>query len=296
MNNIDIGLIFAIITAISFAVSNVLVRKGSFISGESFTSSFLSVFIGVLLFLGIIVILGEWRTIFSFSFEAYLLVSLAGIIHFVIGRLLAYRCFRLIGANKGNAILRTQIFYPVILGVLFLEESLTVYLMLGVLLIAIGVSMVSSNKEVSFKGEKHFQGIVAGIAGGFFWGLSGVLVKPALAEIGSPYTAVFLSYFAAAIIMAFFLVGKEQRQQLRRLPHAAIFPVSVGVTFTAAAQLFRYIALDFSPVSLVDPLANTRGLFVLLLSFYMTRDIEAFNWKVITGMITTVLGAVLLFL
>ncbi len=290
----DKGLVLALFSALSFSISTVYIRRTAFKTGESFTSVAISVFTAVLFFTSSLFITGEWGILWSISGKALALFAGAGIMHFVLGRLLNYGSYRLIGANRGNAIQRTQIFYAVILGVVLLHEPVTGLLILGVLGIAIGATLVSFERGDE-TGKVRTQGILAALGGAFFWGTSGVLIKPAEDEVGSPYVGAFVSFATASLVLSGLLLGKKQREQLVQLPCKYIFHLIIAGIFSATAQLLRYAALIYSPVSVVTPISGTNTLFTLFLSFLFNRQIELFSWKVIIGILVAIAGTILLF-
>lgn len=288
------GLIFALLTAVSFAVSTVYMRKAVHQTGESFTGVAISVFTGALFFTVTLFFSGDWGKLWSVSDQAVILLVTAGISHFVLGRWLSYSCYRLIGANRGSAIIKTQIFYAVILGVVLLNEVLTGFLVLGVLCIAGGAILVSTQKGDEIA-KVRGKGILAGVGGAFFWGTSGVLIKPAITELGSSNAAAFISFAAASLVFAGLLFGKKQREQLSQLNRKSLIHIIIAGTFSSTAQLFRYTAFRYSPVSQVAPLIGTNSLLIFFLSFLLSRNIEVFTWKVFVGIAATVLGTFLLF-
>lgn len=296
------GLIFALLAAVGFAVGTVYVRKASSQTGESFTGAAITVFAGIPFFAVAVFFSGEWSKLWSLSGRAFVLLAAAGIIHFVIGRLLAYNSFRLIGANKGSAFLATIPFYAVILGVLFLNEPITIYLISGVLCIAAGGALVSTErKSVSEQTQKggsrvELKGILTALGAAFCWGITPVLIKPAVEEIGSPLVGAFVSYIAATIVIAFFLFRQQHRQQIFQLrSFVGLIPLLISGVFVSTGQLFNYSALGHSPASVVSPLVCTNILFVFLLSFLINRNIEVFTLKVISGMVAMVIGTFLIF-
>jgi len=296
------GLIFALFGSFSFAVSAVIVRKMAARAGESFTAMVISVFIGIPFFAIALFFTGEWSKFLSVSVRAFILLGLAGIIHFIAGRLLSYNAYRLIGANKATPFIMINPFYTVIFGVLFLKESLTVNLVLGLLLIFAGAALITiERKSVSEERQRVFfstevKGILAALGGGLCWGTTPILIKSAVEEIGSPIVGAFIAYVIAAIVTAFLLFGKQQREQMFQLPFVAILvPLVISGIFTSTGQLFAYTALKYSPASLVAPLFSTQILVIFLLSFLLNRQIEVFTPKVILGMVATMAGTFLIF-
>lgn len=296
------GLVFALLAAVSIAASTVYIRKVVSQTGEAFTGAAITVFTGVLFFTASIFLSGGWSKLWSISGKAFILLAAAGILHFAAGRLLAYTSLRLIGANKASAFVATMPFYALILGVIFLNESITTYLILGVSGIVGGASLVSFERKSVSEGKQkgafgtEVKGIVAALGAAACWGTSPILIKPAVEEIGSPAVAAFVSYIAAAIVMALLLSRRQHRQQMRQLRFAgALVPLVISGIVISFSQLLRFTALGYSPASMVTPLMSTAGFFIYLFSFFVNRDIEVFTPKVISGMVIIAIGTFFIF-
>ncbi len=297
------GLIFAIFASVSFAGSVVFVRKATSHTGESFTPTAVSVFMGIPFFAVVLLITGDWSNLLSVSWRALILLGTAGIIHFFVGRFLGYISYRLIGANKATPFVMTNPFYTVILGVLFLNELLTVYLVLGVICIFTGVALISTERKSLIEevpgafSRTEVSGIITALGAALCWGTTPILIKPAVAEVGSPFAGAFISYVVASVVMAFFFFRGQYRQQMGQIPviTAALVSMLIGAVFSSSGQLFFYTALSYSPASMVNPLIATHILFIFFLSFLLNRHIEIFTPKIIMGMVAIVAGTFLIF-
>ncbi len=298
----EIGLILALLAAVCYAGGMTIVRKVVSQTGESFTSVITSVFIGILYFLAAILISGKTNNLWYISWGAILILAAAGIIHFVAGRLLGYNAYRLIGANKASAFTRTTPFYTLTFGALFLNEPLTPTLILGVLCIFSGAMLVGTERKSVSEGTQgrfsgtELKGILAALGSALCWGISPVLIRSVVGEIGSPSAAAFVSYVAASIVIAFLLFRRRFREQLVQLRSSAtLIRLVIAGLFVSTAQLLTYTALSLSPASMVTPLVSTSILFLFLLSFLLNRNIEVFTLKVILGMAAAVAGTFLIF-
>jgi transporter family protein len=296
------GLIFALLASLSFAVSAVSVRRASARTGETFTATAMSVLIGVPFLAIALCFAGEWQILGSVSWRDLILLGAAGIIHFLLGRLLSYNGYRLLGANRGATLSQTALFYTVILSVIFLKESLTVYLVLGVLSIFAGSVLVTTERRsTGGTGQSgtlgtRVKGTLNSLGGALCWGISPILIKPALGETGSPVAGAFVSYAAAFVIVVLTFCRRQPREQMSRLPFKeALVPLLISAIFASAGQFFLYIALDHSPASMVTPLVSTHVMLVFLLSLVINRSIEIFTPKVILAMVLTVAGTFLVF-
>ena len=294
-------MILALVSAVSFAAGIVLVRKTAGEAGESFSVTAISIFIGIPFFAIAIVISGEWSKLLAISWRALALLGSAGIIHFIIGRLLGYNSFRLIGANRATIYTMTNRFYTVLFSVLFLKESLTVFIVLGVLLMFAGAALITTEKKsVAEKKKKlsrdEVKGILLALGAALAWGITPVLIKPGVEEIGSSSAGAFVSYCTAAIVMGLLLLNSQRRKQLTQLPLIkSMLPMAIAGAFTAVGQLLYYTALGQSPASVVTPLLSIQILFIFFFSFLINRKIEFFTPKVFIGMAATVAGTFLLF-
>jgi len=296
------GLIFAVIAAACFAVCVVFIRRGAAQAGESFTAAAISVFVGIPFFAIAISVTGEWSILLNVSERALILLGAAGILHFIVGRLLAYQAYRIIGANKATPFLMTNPFYTIILGVLFLKESLTLFLIIGVLCIFAGAALITMEKKsVGVERQNKFlgtevTGILTSLGGAVCWGISPILIKPAVEEIGSPIAGAFIAYVAASIVMIFLFFNRQRREQMAQLPLVStVIPLIIGGIFAATGQSFVYTALSYSPASIVIPIIGTHIFFILLFSFLLNRQIEVFTLKVMLGMVAVLAGTFLLF-
>jgi len=297
----DTGLILAIVAAISFSAGIVLVRKTAGEAGESFSVTAISVFIGIPFFAIAILASGEWSQLAGISWKAAALLGSAGIIHFIFGRLLGYNAFRLIGANRATVYTMTNRFYTVLFSALFLHESISYYIVLGVLLMFAGAVLITLEKRIDGKKRKRLsrdevKGILLALGAALCWGVTPVLIKPGVAEIGSSSAGAFVSYCAATLAMGLLLLNRQRRKQLAQLPFKkSVLPMALAGAFTAGGQLLYYTALRTSPASVVTPLLSIQVLFILFFSFLVNRQIELFTPKVFIGMAATLAGTFLLF-
>ena len=290
----QLGLIFALLAAVFFGANLVTVRRGVSKEGESSSAVIISVAIGTLFFAFSLLFTDDWHRLWSLSWRGFALLAGAGILNFIVGRFLLYIGVRLIGANRTAPILNTSTLYSVSIGVIFLHEPLTVFLILGAVCIAGGASLVSDGKE---EGTSKIQGrgVLSALAGAVCLGTSAVLIKLGVAEVGSPFAAAFISYAAAFIIMLGLLFDRTRRERIVRLPSLSLILFILAGIFAAMAHAFRYLALSRSPVSVVQPLVSTSVLSVLIVSLLINRNIEMFNWRVYTGTAAAIAGIFLLF-
>lgn len=288
-----IGPIFAILTAASFAVTQILVRRATYLSEESFTPLAISMLVGTPIFVIIVTLSGEWGEFLSFTWQQYVLLIAAGLIHLIIARYLFFNSTRIIGANPTVAITRTSVIFSVIMGFAFLGESVTVQKIIAALLIMLGAIMTSTEiTRTTFRIST--KGLLMGIGTALCASGSATLIRPVMEVTDAIYAATFIMYLTAFIIIVFLILLRQQQRSyvLQQSRHTFLI-LSIGAVFLVVGHLLRFSALHYSPVSVAQPIMASIVIFVLLFSWIVNRRIDVFNWRVIVG-IVLVLGGVFL--
>ncbi len=290
---------FAVAGALSFAFSTIFIRSAVLQIVDATAGILITVPIGIPFFLIILLANGQISRVASFSWPSYLWLAAAGILHFIVGRSLSYKCTQLVGANIANIIRRVSPLVAVILGLSLLRETLTWELAAGVLLIIGGVTLAGLAPQKSRSSNRMLSGIprraiLFGLGAGLSWGISPILVKIGLGDSGSPLAGVFISYSAATIVIGALLWNRNKRAALASMKAKTVgLFVSTGL-MSSTAQLMRYTALSLAPVSVIAPLFSINPIFVLVLSFIFNRKLEVFNTNIIIGTIIVVIGSLLL--
>ena len=296
------GLILALISALCFSIGIIIVRRAVAVAGESFSVTAVSVFIAIPVFAVAVTLAGDWDKVLAVSWRVLALLSTAGFIHFIVGRLLGYNSYRLIGANKATPFIQTIPFYTLLLSFLFLGENITVFITAGMLCMFFGTALTSSEKKTAVEKKESVglsverKGILLALAAGLCWGITPVLIKPGIERIGSSVAAGFISYCAAGVVMLVLFMRKSLRLQMTQLPLVkSLSPMVLAALFTTAGQLLFYVALGKSPASVISPLLSIQVIFIFFLSWLLNRRTEVFSWKVAVGMAATLAGTFLLF-
>ena len=295
-----VGLLFALFAALGFAFSNIYIRKGMYRSGESYSGVVISLFLGTLIFGLWVFISGKPVQLGSLSWLGVGSLAVAGIIHFLMGRSFSYIGIRLIGTNRAVPVQTCYILIAALLSTIFFREPVTISLVLALLLVSGGIITISrtgkpGEGELALPKGTLTKGILAALGAAVCWGVSPVLIKFGLNELGSAALATFISGVAATSIIGVTLFKSENNAKLRRLDRISLAALVLAATATSVAQIARYLALDYGSVVTVVPLTGTYALFIYPLSFLINRQIEVFSPRVIFGGIAVVAGIFLIF-
>ena len=308
-----LGGIFALLSAITFGFNNASVRRGV-LTGSVLQALAITVPFGVPIFLVVIVLFGDVSNIFGLPIRTLILLSLAGVIHFVFGRYCNYRSTKAIGGNLSGAWKQSSMIFALLLAAIFLDDYFTPLKVLGIALIVFGAMMTSAqvakNKAKAKAGKKnpstqmeqepatqafepnYAEGYLFAILSAFAYGLSPVLIRSGLAGLDMAMSVVggLISYTAAAVVVGLILLLPGQWRHVRSIEKTSVKWFSLAAVLVGMSQMFRYIALSMAPVSVVTPIQSTSALFRVLFGWILNKEYEVFGAWVMGGAVVSMLG------
>ena len=150
-----LGSILSLVSALFFGLNNAAMRRGV-LTGTALQGTSVSVPIGVPLFIVGTVVTGSAGLFREFTGETYLLLVLAGIIHFTVGRYANMRATKAMGANFVRPVQQVGVLLAVVLAITILDETLTALRAAGIILVIAGpVLMMPDRKKFRAKTEKQ---------------------------------------------------------------------------------------------------------------------------------------------
>lgn len=303
-----IGVFFALLATFSFSMNAILVRRGV-AQASAGAGAFVTVMMGVPLFLVAALATGQIVALADIPFSGYVFLSLAGVVHFVIGRYFNYRSVAAIGAARSGPIQTLTIPYSIFIAWAFLGEGVSIGMAIGIGLIIIGPAIMierqSSQPKTNPTGSasdsgpqfqfKQVDGYISAFLASIFYGTSPILIRAALQDqSGFSVAGGLVSYTAAAALLVVSLSIPSRRGLIQAMhPKTARLFLGAGL-FVFLAQMFRFIALSLAPVAVVTPLQRAGIIFTLILSWILNRRLEYINWKVVLGILISVSGSVTL--
>lgn len=223
------------------------------------------------------------------SRSAFLLFVLAGLVGTVSGRLLRFIAIERVGASVSAAIVNLNPLIATLLAILLLGEHVTVPIVTGTLVIAMGTILLStSGRHVGFRASM----LLLPLGSATCFGLVSILRKLGLSGAG-PLVGTALNVTTAAVAFAAFLIASRQRDAFFCRRRNLAYFVAAGLAENIAVFM-NVVALGMGTVSVVTPLYGSSPIFVLLLSFFFLRGIERVNARVVVGTLLIVLGIYLL--
>jgi len=260
---------------------------------------FISVVISLPFFFMILAASGQIKSIISFSLSGYIWLSSAGILHFVIGRWMFFKGVQYSGANVTSILRRIDSLVTLLFGVVLLNEPISIQLVAGIMLTVFGVIITSLNPRMVRDHQAPLlnlspKALFFGLGTGVLWGITPVMMKVGLQGTDAPVAGAFISFLAATVALSFSLLRPDSRNSFLQLSRKIIWLYCIVGIWAGIANLFRFLALNLSPASVVTPLLSTTPVFLVALSFLLNRKLEVFNPPVIVGTIAVVVGTIFL--
>jgi uncharacterized membrane protein len=311
-----LGAILAVLSAAAFALNGATVRRGVLTASVS-QGMAITVPVGVPLFFFAALFTGYLGTITAFSAYSVILLSIAGILHFVWGRYCNYRATKAMGANAGMPLRQLDFPLKLVLAIIFLGEVLTPIKILGIALIFLG-GVIAFKKPVKKAAKpspspaaesvgaaavakpkfepnyaEGYTYILLSITG---YGLSPLFVRAALVDagLGPALAGGLISYLAATVVIALTFIKPGQLNHVLAIDRTASKWFLVSALFVAVSHMFRYMALAVAPVTVVAPIQKAAGLLKVVFNWMINRDHEVFEPRLLAGIAVSVLGAVTL--
>ena len=175
----------ALASAALFGLNSASIRRGV-LTGSVLHALTITVPLGVPLFALAYVAFGGLQSPSSLSYPAWAWFALAGVVHFTIGRYGNYRATRALGATLSAPLQQISIPVSLALAMYFLDETLTVLKLAGILLVLVGPVVATWKparvKVVAPSGFQpaYSEGVSWGVVGAVAYGVSPLMIVKGL--------------------------------------------------------------------------------------------------------------------
>ena len=277
--------LFALLTALSFACSNVSVKPG-FRYSTPMTATFMSLVIHSIVLWSAVFLTGGIPKI---ALAGVIAISITGLLQPGI-RHFHYTGIHKIGTSRAVTLRNSYPFLTVLVGIIFLGEPLTLLGMAGTLLVVAGIVLTSWRID---KNVPQFRWSY------LFYPIATVLLTTVVhplrryAMLQSHEPLFFAALVGPVALFAFtiFYFSPACTEKLvwdRR----AMWSLGLSGFFETMAVLCMLIAFASGPVYIVSPIAATVPIWTLILGAIFLRDFETFTALSVIGTICVVVGIV----
>lgn len=245
----------------------------------------------VLIFSWIMVfIIGSQSTIVNIDGKTFLFLILSGLS--TGGSWLCYfKALQLGDVNKVVPIDKSSTILTMILAFIFLNEKITINMVIGMIGIAIGTYLMIQKKEKSEKIVKRKAWLIYALLSALFASLTSILGKVGIENVESNLGTAIRTI--VVLVMAWIIVfaTKKQRDIKKIDKRSLIFLILSGVA-TGASWLCYYKALQDGLASIVVPIDKLSILVTVLFAYIFLK--EKLSKKPLLGLILIVVGTLLL--
>lgn len=245
----------------------------------------------VLIFSWIMVfIIGSQSTIVNIDGKTFLFLILSGLS--TGGSWLCYfKALQLGNVNKVVPIDKSSTILTMILAFIFLNEKITINMVIGMIGIAIGTYLMIQKKEKAEKIVKGKAWLIYALLSALFASLTSILGKVGIENVESNLGTAIRTI--VVLVMAWIIVfaTKKQRDIKKIDKRSLIFLILSGVA-TGASWLCYYKALQDGLASIVVPIDKLSILVTVLFAYIFLK--EKLSKKSLLGLILIIVGTLLL--
>ena len=281
--------LFAFASAFFAGVTSILAKIGVK-DIDSHVATAISTII-VLIFSWIMVfIIGSQSTIVNIDGKTFLFLILSGLS--TGGSWLCYfKALQLGDVNKVVPIDKSSTILTMILAFIFLNEKITINMVIGMIGIAIGTYLMIQKKEKAEKIVKGKAWLIYALLSALFASLTSILGKVGIENVESNLGTAIRTI--VVLVMAWIIVfaTKKQRDVNKIDKRSLIFLILSGVA-TGASWLCYYKALQDGLASIVVPIDKLSILVTVLFAYIFLK--EKLSKKSLLGLILIVVGTLLL--
>jgi uncharacterized membrane protein len=285
------GVELALLSAMSFGLSQILVRKNLDKSNSLYISLTVTIMGNVILWpLALI-----FTNFNSVNAEGLWLFIVAGLLAPGIARLFYFKGMETAGISANASIFATYPLYTSIIAILLLGETLTAENWIGLACIIAGVIFVGrsiKNGDSSPKSAPK-KGLIVPVLGSLAIAFSQIVRKEGLNIYNQPLLGVALGY-TTSLIVYLLVIAFSKNTGATRFSGQDIrlfWKPGVGI---AAGWLLSFLALSQEMVAIVAPILQTELLFILFFAYIFLRKIEKYSFKLVASALLIIVGVVLI--
>lgn len=283
------GVVWALVSALGFGLTQILNRKSNMIVGAPRTAFGLLLAVEVLL-LGRLAITGEYRLIAGAPPAALGAFVASGVIHYAVGWTLLAFSQEQIGVGPTGAIVSVTPLVAAMLAVPILDEALTVWSLGGVVLAVVGVTLVSLSRSKA-RAASVFPGFALAVA--LCWGSSPIFIRIGLQGLDAPVAGLTVGLGVALLLHALILTALGQWSEGSWSAAAVGWMVIGGVTGAVGIGA-QWISYGLTTVAIASTIQQLAVLVVVGFAPLVFGSAERVNAMLVVGTAMLLSGAVLI--
>ncbi len=271
---------YALVTAFSFGLSAVLVRRGL---SESTAVTATLVISGVQV--GVLSLLLLFSPP-SLSWAAVGYFVVAGLLAATMGRTLNYMSIDRLGVPISTSLSGTNPLFTIVFASILIGDAVETSTVAGTALVVAGIALISGwgGENGVRKGD-----LVIPLAAASLYALSSIMRKTGLTMLPEPVLGAVVGALASLVTYPIVLRLMNRQGDLRLTRGSLPYFAAAGVS-NSVAWVSMFMATQSGSVSVVSAIIGANPLFGLILSALFLRDVERITSRTIAGCLVIVAG------
>ncbi len=284
-----IGVVLALLAALTYSLSAVLVRK-RLDESNFFSVALVVTVMGNIILWPLALLFTNLRTV---NLEGILFFVVTGILAPGIARPLYFKGMAVVGASVNASIFATYPMYSSIFAVLFLGEALPPEYWIGIICIVVGVIFIERSLGKPKTGPKRIfkKGLVFPLLASLTVAVSFITRKHGLNIYNEPLLGVTIGYSSTLLLYLLLSVSSYTTRGSRFSGKDFRLFWKAGVCISLA-WILAFYALSHERVSVVTPIMLTEPLFILFFSYLYLKQLERISLNLIISTILIVIGVI----
>ena len=279
--------IFAIFSAMGWAIDSVLVRFG-LRQSNIFAAMLMSYAVSITCVWSYLIVTTPLEFLTS-PVMIYYVIS--GCMQPIFARALFYQGITRIGVARAGPLRGIEPLFAAAIALLVFNEQPGIQVYFGTILIVTSLWLISGKQEQTTS-WRYIDALLP-ISAAFISAISQTLRKQALQIIPDPFVAVAVVTSVSLLLLLGFVFATGRVQQLRMNRSSFHFFLGAAVVATTA-QIANFVALGRGQMSVIIPLLNTTPLFTVFFTAIFLRKVETVTTRIVCGAILMVGGVVLI--
>ena len=279
--------IFAIFSAMGWAIDSVLVRFG-LRQSNIFAAMLMSYAVSITCVWSYLIVTTPLEFLTS-PVMIYYVIS--GCMQPIFARALFYQGITRIGVARAGPLRGIEPLFAAAIALLVFNEQPGIQVYFGTILIVTSLWLISGKQEQTTS-WRYIDALLP-ISAAFISAISQTLRKQALQIIPDPFVAVAMVTSVSLLLLLGFVFATGRVQQLRMNRSSFHFFLGAAVVATTA-QIANFVALGRGQMSVIIPLLNTTPLFTVFFTAIFLRKVETVTTRIVCGAILMVGGVVLI--
>ncbi len=282
----------SLLSAVLWALAVIMFRK----SGEKVHPLGLNTFkssLALILFLPTLWIFGE-TLLHPAPTSVYILLLLSGIIGIGAGDTLFFNSLNLLGAGLTGIVICMYSPFIICLSIIFLKENLTVFQIIGAILIIFAVLIATIEKETEKINRRRLvSGILCGVLASACMAIGIVIIKPILARFPLIWLTEIRLIGGTGALFLILLLYPNRRKIISSVISTKSWSYTISGSLIGAflAMIVWLAGMKFTQASIASALNQTSTIFIFIFAGIILK--EPINLRRALGIILAFIGSFL---